>query len=146
MSVAPPSAVRRPWSHAIAGAISLFGAVVSGLDWPDFPDNLQHLSAAGVFAWGVAVFFLLIVSAGHFRVAILDWQALQAPLPFERRTANLWILVHVVALAIVGVFYGLGRDSVLLMAGQTEIFAALSTASAVSLLVWSVRRYQSGRT
>ncbi|PQO43981.1 hypothetical protein C5Y93_20790 [Blastopirellula marina] len=111
-----------------------------GLDWPDFPHNLQHLSAAGVFAWGVAVIFQLVVSAGHFRVAVLDWQGLNAPADYERRNANLWIAVQAIALAMIGVLVLMGRNSILLMADQTEIISTLSASCAVSLVVWGMRR------
>ncbi|UUO06843.1 hypothetical protein M4951_00680 [Blastopirellula sp. J2-11] len=140
MSALSDSVVRRPWSHAVAGGISLIGALICGLDWPDFPQNLQHLSAAGVFAWGVAVIFQLVVSAGHLRVAILDWQALQAPPQYERRNASLWIVVQAIVLVMIGVLVLLGRNSILLMADQNEILSALSASSVVSLLVWGMRR------
>lgn len=139
-SAARDSAVRRPWSHAVAGGISLLGAVVCGLDWPEFPQNLQHLSAAGLFAWGVAVIFQLVVSAGHFRVAVLDWQGLSAPAAYERRNANLWIVVQAIALAMIGLLVLLGRNSILLMADQTEIISTLSASCSVSLVVWGLRR------
>ncbi|MCC9606598.1 hypothetical protein LOC68_17060 [Blastopirellula sp. JC732] len=140
MSAASESVVRRPWSHAVAGGVSLLGAIVCGLDWPDFPQNLQHLSAAGIFAWGVAAIFQLVVSAGHFRIAILDWQGLHASPQYERRNATLWIAVQAVALVMIGVLVLLGRNSVLLMADQTEILAALATSCVVSLTVWGMRR------
>ncbi|WP_146428829.1 hypothetical protein [Blastopirellula retiformator] len=140
MSSAADSIIRRPWSHAVAGAVALLGALVCGFDWPQFPQNLQHLTAAGLFAWGIAAIFLLVVAAGHFRVAILDWQGLQGPAAYERRNANLWIVSQAIALALVGVMMLLGRNSVLLMADQNLILAALSTCCLVSLVVWAMRR------
>lgn len=140
MPAAPDSVVRHPWSHVVAGGISLVGAVLCGLDWPSFPQNLQHLSAAGIFAWGVAVIFQLVVSTGHFRIAILDWQGLQAPQSYERRNASLWIAVQAIALVGIGSLVLLGRNSILLMADQTEILSALSASSVVSLWVWGMRR------